>query len=245
MQKAFGWTLEEWIYFGGYPGAAPLIKSEEQWRTYILDSLIETTLSRDILQIQRVAKPALLRSLFFMAARYPAQIVSYTKLMGMLHEAGNASTVAHYLHLLGDAFLMRGLSKFPSHSSRASSPKIIVLNNALVSACSNGNFKDNLENKSIWGRYLENAVGLHILNSLHPSQFEISYFRDRYRGQDLEVDFVVRYGSKIYGIEVTQAETHSRAGIEHFKHRYPDAKMITIGPSYQAITDFFTNEISL
>jgi uncharacterized protein len=239
MRDAFGWSLEEWIYFGGYPGAAALIRSEEQWRTYVLDSLIETTLARDILQMQKVAKPALLRALFFMASRHPAQIISYTKLMGMLQDAGNAGTVAHYLKLLGDAFLIKGLPKFPSHTSRASSPKIIVQNNALVSACDNKSFQSVLNNKATWGRHIENAVGLHLINSLHSSQFEISYFRERYQGKDLEVDFVLKDSSNIYGIEVTGSEVHSRAGIESFKRRYPKAKIIEIGPAGISFEEFF------
>lgn len=99
-QAAFGWNLQQWIYFGGYPGAAPFMADETTWKCYIADSLIETVLARDVLQLSKITKPALLRHLFGLAAALPAQMVSYNKMLGQLQDAGNTTTLAHYLRLL-------------------------------------------------------------------------------------------------------------------------------------------------
>jgi predicted AAA+ superfamily ATPase len=240
-KEAFRFGFDQWIAFGGYPGAAQLLPDETLWRGYILDSLIETTLSRDILQLQKISKPALLRALFFLAVRLPAQIVSYNKLCGMLVETGHISTVAHYLDLLGSAFLIRGLPKFPVPAAKGSPPKIIVLNNALVSACAGRSFSEMRSDTSWWGRLVENAVGAHLLSTLHPAVFSVSYFRDRMRGKDLEVDFVVRGPLGMSAIEVTHMKTHSRAGLDHFVRRYPDAKTISIGPGGVSFEKFFSS----
>ena len=111
-RAAFGWTLDRWIYFGGYPGAAAMADDETTWKRYVADSLIETVLARDVLQMQTVTKPALLRHLFALAAQYPAQIFSYNKMLGQLHDAGNTVTLAAYLRLLETAFLASGLELY-------------------------------------------------------------------------------------------------------------------------------------
>lgn len=77
MQQAFGWSLDQFLYFGGYPGAAELIADHQRWARYILDSLIETTISRDVLLMTRVDKPALLRQLFQLGCHYSGQVLSY------------------------------------------------------------------------------------------------------------------------------------------------------------------------
>lgn len=107
MRDAFGFDLDRYLFFGGYPGAASLIKDQERWVSYILDSLIETTLSRDILLLSRVEKPALLRQLFRLACDYSGRVLSYTKMLGQLQDAGNTVTLAHYLQLLSGAGLDR------------------------------------------------------------------------------------------------------------------------------------------
>lgn len=240
MQELCGLGLDQWLYFGGYPGGASLVPHEPTWRSYILDSLIETTLSRDILHLQKVTKPSLLRTLFFTAVQHPAEIISYTKLMGLIPEAGNASTVAHYTQLLASAFLMQPLPLYPSHSSRASKPKIIVQNNALITAVSDRSFEETQKNSQRMGRLAENAVGAYLLNRLNPSEYRVSYFRERVRGKDLEVDFVVTRGDQIFALEVTTTESHSRAGLEAFKARVPNAHTIIVGPGGVPLDDFLS-----
>lgn len=112
METAFGWSIEQYIYFGGYPGSALLINDEERWKSYIKDSLIETSISKDILMLTRVDKPALLKRLFEIGCLYSGQILSYTKITGQLQDAGNTTTLANYLKLLSDCGLLGGLEKY-------------------------------------------------------------------------------------------------------------------------------------
>jgi hypothetical protein len=137
-KAAFGWDLERWLFFGGYPGAAPLVDRPDEWKRYIVDALIETVLSRDVMQLQTVAKPALLRHLFALSASYPAQVFSYNKMLGQLQDAGNTTTLAHYLRLLETAFLISGVEAFSAGQlrKRGSSPKLVVWNQALINALS-------------------------------------------------------------------------------------------------------------
>ena len=140
----FNWTLDQYIYFGGYPGAAYLVNDEERWARYIRDSLIETAISKDILLLNRVEKPALLRQLFVLACEYGGQIVSYQKLLGQLTDAGNTTTLAHYQRLIESAFLIFGLPKWSGGAlrRRSSSPKWLPLNTALMTALANKGFHE-------------------------------------------------------------------------------------------------------
>ena len=134
MRAAFGWSLEQYLFYGGYPGAAPLVRHPDRWARYVRDSLIEPILSRDVLLLSRVDKPALLRRLLELACAYSGQILSYTKMLGQLQDAGNTTTLAHYLDLLAGAGLVTGLPKYAGSIARrrASSPKLQVFNTALI-----------------------------------------------------------------------------------------------------------------
>jgi predicted AAA+ superfamily ATPase len=177
MQEAFGWSVDEYIYFGGYPGAAALIHEEDRWRRYLLDSLIETTLSRDILLMTRVDKPVLLRQLFRLGCEYSSQILSYQKMLGRLHEAGNTTTLAHYLELLAGSGMLYGISKYAGQlvRQRASSPKFQVLNNGLKSAQSTSSFAEIRQAPEQWGRMVESAVGAYLSGFALAGECEIFY----------------------------------------------------------------------
>ena len=164
MRDAFGWDLERFLVFGGYPGSVPLIGDAQRWRRYVIDSLIETALSRDVLLLTRVDKPALLRQLFQLAVASSGQVLSYTKMLGQLQDAGNATTLAHYLELLSGAGLVTGLQKFAGTRARqrGSSPKLQVLNTALMTAPSGLDPAEWLENPALRGRLVESAVGAHV-----------------------------------------------------------------------------------
>src|SRR5581483_1347678 len=179
-------------FYGGYPGAAPLVRQPQRWARYILDSLIETSISRDVLLLTRVDKPALLRRLFELGCRYSGQILSYTKMLGQLHDAGNTTTLAHYLELLGQAGLVTGLSKYSRGPARqkGSSPKLQVLNTALMTAQSGLSFEEAKEDRQFWGRLVESAVGAHLANAAAVDECELFYWRERNR----EADFVTRAG---------------------------------------------------
>ena len=234
---AFGWSLEQWIYFGGYPGAAPFIDDEKGWKRYVTDSLIETVLARDVLQLQTVNKPALLRQLFALAATRPAQIVSYTKMLGQLTDAGNTTTLAHYLDLLETAFLASGLEAYSKGRlrRRASSPKLILWNNALINASSSQSFEQAQNDGSWWGRLVENAVGAKLLSDLQGSPWSINYWREG----DAEVDFVVSRGAAAWAVEVKSGRGGKTPGIAEFRANYPKAKTWIIGTGGIPLNEFF------
>lgn len=200
MRDAFGWSLDQYVFYGGYPGAAPLIREPERWGRYILDSLIETTISRDVLLLSRVDKPALLRRMFQLGCSYSGQILSYTKMLGQLQDAGNTTTLAHYLELLAGAGMVMGLQKFAGQAvrQRGSSPKLQVLNTALITAQRRLTLREARADHEFWGRLTESAVGAHLANAAAAGVCELFYWRDRNR----EVDFILRTGQTLTAIEV-------------------------------------------
>ncbi len=200
MRRAFGFSPEQYVFYGGYPGAAPLIGEFERWVRYIRDSLIETTISRDVTLLARVDKPALLRRLFELGCIYSGQVLSYNKMLGQLQDAGNTTTLANYLELLSAAGMLCGLSKYAGGRtrSRASSPKLQVFNTALISAQAGVTLSDARADREHWGRLVESAVGAHLINTCRSGSGEVYYWRER----DLEVDFLVKMGRTLAAIEV-------------------------------------------
>jgi hypothetical protein len=228
MREAFGWDLDRFIYFGGYPGAAELIVDRQRWSRYIIDSLIETTLSRDILLLTRVDKPALLRRLFQLGCAHSGQILSYQKMIGQLQDAGNTTTLAHYLELLAGAGMLTGLHKFASSRirERSSSPKLQVLNTALVSAQSPLTFEAARMDRDSWGRLVESAVGAHLINSSVETGIEIFYWRERSR----EVDFVLRSGKTAVAIEVKSgSRKEGLPGMDAFDKAFKPKRKLLVG----------------
>jgi len=226
MHEAFGFTEEQFVWFGGYPGAAELIGDESRWKDYILNSLIETTVSKDILLIERINKPALLRNLFELGCSFSGQILSYTKILGQLHDAGNTTTLSHYLKLLDSAGLLSGLEKFSRGKimQRSSSPRFQVYNSALFSVLSGNSFSDSVLNPEIWGRHVESAVGVHLLNLSKTSNFKLMYWRQG----NYEVDFILEYKHKIVGLEVKGGSAKFTKGMMKFSEIYNPHKMYLI-----------------
>lgn len=243
MQTAFDWSVEQYIYFGGYPGAAPLIQESERWSRYIIDSLIETTLSRDILLMTRVDKPALLRRLFQLGCDYSGQILSYQKMLGQLQDAGNTTTLAHYLELLSGAGMLTGVSKFAGEvvRQRASSPKFQVLNTALMSAQSPLSFDDTQQDRNFWGRLVESAIGAHLLNTAAGTQIQIYYWR----GRNHEVDFVLQHGDRLTALEVKSGRSQNHLpGMEAFKKAFKPQQTFLIGGQGVPLDDFLKSSVS-
>ncbi len=245
MREHFGWTLDQYLYFGGYPGAAPLADENDpsRWNYYINESLIETTISRDILLMTQVNKPALLRRLFQLGCHYSGQILSYSKTLGELQEAGNTTTLAHYLNLLSGAGLLCGLQKFAKQSVRqkGSSPKFSVYNTALMSAQSGKTFKEARSDPVFWGRLVESSVGAYLLNSIRGTQIELFYWREG----DKEVDFVLRQGNSITAIEVKSNHgSINRSGIDLFINNFKPERVLLVGDQGIPLEKFFTTPLS-
>jgi uncharacterized protein len=230
MHAAFGWDLAKFIYYGGYPGAAALVDEPGRWARYIVDSLIETTVSRDILLMTRVHKPALLRRLFHLGCVYSGQILSYQKMLGQLQQAGNTTTLAHYLDLLAGAGMVVGLPKYSGSRvrQRGSSPKLQVLNAALMTAQGDVSFDEAQQDREHWGRLVENAVGAHLVNSTAGTGAQVFYWRERSR----EVDFVVQSGRRLAAIEVRSgASRRALIGMSEFRRRFRSARPLLVGGS--------------
>jgi hypothetical protein len=226
MKEAFGWNENQYVWFGGYPGSASLIDNEQRWKNYIRESLIETSISKDILLLTRVDKPALMKQLFELACHYSGQLLSFNKMLGQLRDAGNTTTLSHYLSLLSAAGLVSGLQKYSNNPLRKkiSSPKFQVFNTALISSQSQYDFEEALANPVFWGRMVESAIGAHLLNHSMGGAFELSYWRE---GND-EVDFVIA-SKQMMGIEVKSGATQRLSGINAFiKMHHPD-KMLLVG----------------
>jgi predicted AAA+ superfamily ATPase len=183
MHDAFGWSVEQFLFFGGYPGAAPLVEQPARWSRYIRDSLIETTIARDVLLPSRVDKPALLRRLFELGCLYSGQILSYTKMLGQLHDAGNTTTLAHYLDLLAGVGMIMGVQKYAGGAvrRRGSIPKLQVLDTALMTSMSGLEPSELRSDRQLWGRVVESAVGAHLANAAASGVCELFYWRERSR----------------------------------------------------------------
>ncbi|MCP5420139.1 MAG: ATP-binding protein [Gammaproteobacteria bacterium] len=237
MQEAFDFSLEEFLYFGGYPGGAKLIREERRWRNYIRDALIHPNINKDILQMTRVDKPTLLKNLFELGCSYSGQIISYTKLQGQLQDAGNTVTLAHYLDLLSQAGMLVGLPKYAVQQfrRRASSPKLNALNTALISAIAGYTFAEARSDRTYWGRLVESAVGAHLCNTASDT-CQIYYWRE----SSNEVDFVLTSGPKMIAIEVKSSATFaSPKGLGIFTGKFTQARPMVIGEGQQSLAEFF------
>ena len=242
MSEAFGFSLEEYLYFGGYPGAARLIRDQERWRSYVLSGLVEPNIERDILSMTRVDKPALLKRLFDVGSAYSGQILSYNKLLGQLQDAGNTTTLARYLDLLSNAGLLTGLPKYASQQfrRRASSPKLNVLNTALMTAGSGYTFEEAQADRTFWGRVVESAVGAHLSNTA-TRDIKLYYWRGRSR----EVDYVLQRGPRLVVFEVKSGpgEVDLR-GIKEFESEFGDHRSEVVGAHGVPLNEFLSTPAS-
>ena len=228
MKDAFGLSPEEYIWYGGYPGAITLREDEDRWKNYVRDSLLETSISKDILMLTRVDKPALMRRLFEIGSAYSGQVLSFTKVMGQLSDAGNTTTLANYLELLNEAGLLAGLEKYSPNlvRKRSSAPKFMVHKTAIMSGISNETKETLQADHRAWGRWVESAVGAHLINqAFKEKKLNIYYWRE---GND-EVDFVVEYKKRIIALEVKTSKVGSLLGLNSFASQYRPEKSLIIG----------------
>lgn len=238
VHETFGLSLEQYIYFGAYPGAMGLIEDEGRWKSYIRDSIIETTISRDLLLTTRVEKPILLRNLFQIGMNHSSEVVSYQKMLGQLQDVGNATTLAHYLSLLSQIMTLGGLEKYSGNEIRQkrSSPKLIAFNMALKSALSESSFSDVRNSPVEWGRWVESAVGAELINRSMVEGFELFYWSEAHA----EVDFVLKRGPNILALEIKTGRRREKLNsLGEFKRQNPSAKILLVGVGGIPLEDFF------
>ena len=243
MKDAFGFGFEQYVYFGGYPGAVNLTDDIDRWTHYIKESLIETSISRDILLMTRVDKPALLRRMFELGCAYSGQILSYQKMIGQLQDAGNTTTLAHYLDLLSSAGFVIGLQKYAGQQvrRRSSSPKLQVFNTALMTAHANISFDELIKNRDLWGRWVESTVGAHLLNQTVGRDLELYYWSK----SNVEVDFVLVKGDKVTAIEVKGgAKSVTFPGIDAFSKEFNVTRKLLVGAQGIPLEEFLMTPAS-
>lgn len=248
MHDAFGVTLDEYIYFGGYPGAAHMIGDEKRWRKYIKDSLVAPVIEKDVLMTSNIYKPALMKQLFELGCGYSAEILSLTKLMGQLQDAGNVTTLASYLEILDQCALLTGLQKYANDDARkrGSIPKYQVYNNALLTAYKGRSFLTDRTDTTLWGRWVESTIGVHLLGMAEEADYQVYYWRESARNKadkDKEVDFIIVNDGEVTAIEVKSGRRGMNSGLPVFVEAFHPGKSFVVGSGGVSLEDFLRCDI--
>lgn len=243
MRDCFGWSLPQYVYFGGYPGAAQYIQNETRWRNYVKDALIEPSISKDVLMDTRIMKPQLLSQLFEIGSSYSGELLSLTKVAAQLQDAGNVTTLAGYLHLLDECGLLCGLQKYAEDEARKynSVPRFQVHNSALRNVYADEDFSEVIEDAKLWGRYVESAIGAHLVSQTQIYDYKVFYWRDK---KD-EVDFVLLRRNKKVAIEVKSGRRTTNQGLAVFSQLYHPHKALVVGSGGLPFEDFLSMDLNL
>lgn len=241
MRDGFGWDLDTFIYYGGYPGASEMITDENRWRNYVENAILEASINKDVLQTSNVYKPALLRQLFTLCCAYSGKELSYRKMLGSLQEAGNATTLANYLQLLAEANLVSGLQKYARDNARkySSTPKLQVFDNALMNVYNQTTFASVRTDATLWGRQVESAVGSYLLSQAEKHRMQVYYWREN----NAEVDFVLQRGMAVVAIEVKSNNARTNAGLHLFDNKYKPLRAFVVGNEGIPVADFLQMDI--
>src|SRR5574344_1253975 len=238
MHGAFGWDINQYIYFGGYPGGARLVKDESRWRLYIKDSIITPAIEKDILMTKAFYKPELMRRLFELGCSYSGEELSLNKILGRLQDSGNVTTLANYLTTLDEARLLCGLRKYAKDKARKynSIPKLMVYNNALFSSLSGTTYETAFTTPKLWGRWVESVVGSYLLNEADEQGLNVYYWRER----NDEVDFVVEYNRQCIAIEVKSGRRTMNNGLSVFDGKFQPVRSLIVGSGGVPVEEFLT-----
>lgn len=243
MQEAFGWDINQYVYFGGYPGSAPYVNNEARWRKYMRESIIAPAIEKDVLQTTYIYKPALMHQLFHLGCAYSGELLSYNKMLGLLQDAGNATTLVNYLEVLGESKLLKGLPKYVMDASRKyrTIPKLQVYNNALLTALTEGvSYEKVFTDPQLWGRWVESAVGCYLLDKADELDCDLFYWRE----DNEEVDFVLRRADKLLAIEVKSGKRQSNSGLSTFRQMYNPQHSLVVGGQALSLEDLFKGDIA-
>lgn len=245
-REAFGFTLDQFLYFGGYPGAAAFASDERRWKAYVRDSIAEPTISKDVLEMDEIRKPALMKALFELGCAYSGQELSYTKILGQLQDKGNTVTIAHYLDLLGKAGMISALPKFSDKETvkRRSSPRLMVHDTSLMTAMSDKGMGAFIARGDLRGHLVESAVGAYLIARSEVDGFEVMWWRDGNK----EVDFVIRDGTALTAIEVKGGAESGQSGMADFLDAHPGARRVVVGGAAAgacSVGDFLSGDVDL
>jgi hypothetical protein len=242
MRDCFGFTLDQYVYYGGYPGAAELIYDPDRWEQYLQSAIIDTTINKDILINTPINKPALLRQTFELGASYSGEILALNKMLGSLQDAGNTVTLAGYINLLDEGGVLCGLQKYSVDFARrrASIPKFQVYNNALKTIFNPHTFEQALMNRRVWGRLFESGIGAWLVSQAFVHRFKVFYWRDR----NDEVDFILRKKGAVIAIEVKSNAEKSTSGLDKFRQMFKPKTAFVVGDGGINAEDFLTMDIN-
>ncbi len=242
MQAAFGLTLDQYIYFGGYPGAAQFIHDETRWKRYIKDSIITPAIEQDIKLTANIYKPVLMKRLFQLSSAYSSQELSLNKMLGQLQDAGNVTTLANYLGILEQCQLVSGLQKYANDDARKynSSPKYQVFNNALMTANNRGKFETIRSDSDKWGRWVESAIGAHLLSAAEEEDYKVFYWRER----DDEVDYIIATDEGCVAFEVKSGRRKMNNGMKGFTKAFKPLHAYIIGTGGVSFEDFLKTDVA-
>lgn len=238
MRDAFGVSLDEYVYFGGYPGPAHLIGDMRRWKKYIKDALVTPAIAKDVILTANIYKPALMKQLFEIGCTYSGELLSLTKLMGQLQDAGNVTTLANYIDILRECNLLAGLQKYAKDTARKynSIPKYQVFNNALLTVYKGSSYENDRINPMLWGRWVESAVGAHLLNMADELEYKVYYWRER----NDEVDFIIVKENKCMAIEVKSGRRGMNSGLPKFSNTFNPSRSIVVGSHGVKLEDFLS-----
>ena len=243
MHDAFGFDINQYIYFGGYPGSAAYLPNESRWRRYMRDSIVAPAIEKDVLQTTYIYKPALMHQLFRLGCAYSAEQLSYNKMLGQLQDAGNATTLVNYLEVLGESKLLIGLQKYAVDKSRKyrSIPKLQVFNNALLTVMTDGmTYEKAYTHPTLWGRWVESAVGCYLLDKADELEYQLYYWREN----NEEVDFVIARGESLLAIEVKSGRRQNNTGLSTFRNLYHPQYSLVVGGDAMPLEKFFTGNLA-
>ena len=229
MKECFGFSLDQYVFYGGYPGAATLIGNEDRFSQYIQSAIIEATINKDILMDTPISKPALLRQTFELGAAYSGELLSLNKMLGSLQDAGNTVTLAGYINLLDESGLLCGLQKFNVDMARrrASIPKLQVYNNALKMVYSPLTFEQAILNRKAWGRIFESGIGAYLVSQAFVH----------------EVDFVLRKKGSVVAIEVKSNAEKRTDGLDKFRKLFNPQSAFIVGDGGISAEDFLSMDL--
>lgn len=241
MRDAFGFSIEQFLFYGSFPGATVLVDDEERYFRYINSAIVDATINKDILIDTPINKPVLLRQTFELGAAYSGQLLSLTKMLGSLQDAGNTATLSGYINLLAQSGMLCGLQKFSSDMARcrASIPKLQVYNNALKTIYSQLTFEQALLDRTAWGHIFESGIGTYLVNQAFTHRFNVYYWRDRAG----EVDFVLQKNNSIVALEIKSNAAKSTRGLETFKQTFKPQEALVIGDGGIHAEEFLTMDI--
>ncbi len=241
MKESFGFTLDQYLFYGGYPGAAFLIKDADRFQQYIQSAIIDTTINKDILMDTPIGKPALLRQTFELGAAYSGGLLSLNKMLGSLQDAGNTVTLSGYINLLDESGLLCGLQKYCIDTARrkASIPKFQVYNNALKMVYSQTTFEQAVLDRKVWGHILESGIGAYLVSQAFIHRFEVFYWRER----NDEVDFILRKKNSVVAIEVKSNADKRTEGLDRFRQFFKPQTSFIVGDGGIDIESFLSMDI--